>query len=151
MMPRNVVCLALDLGNSLEPEHISNIEIVAKNLEDFNNRFQTDFYLFYDTDGYTFEIPEQFIINDLLNWFVEGIGELLALSYSPTRDSYFDLNSYLNDRKTELDFLHSFEMYNNYRQRYIDYAPLGFLEEDSYFFIKENLTNLILDYSRNFN
>ena len=54
MMPRNVVCLALDLGNSLEPEHISNIEIVAKNLEDFNNRFQTDFYLFYDTDGYTF-------------------------------------------------------------------------------------------------
>ena len=50
MMPRNVVCLALDLGNSLEPEHISNIEIVAKNLEDFNTRFQTDFYLFYDTD-----------------------------------------------------------------------------------------------------
>ena len=97
-----------------------------------------------------FEIPEQFIINDLLNWFVEGIGKLLAFSYSPTRDSYFDLNSYLNDRKTELDFLHSFEMYNNYRQRYIDYAPLGFLEEDSYFFIKENLTNLILDYSRNF-
>lgn len=49
-----------------------------------------------------------------------------------------------------INLLHSFEMYNNYRQRYIDYAPLGFLEEDSYFFIKENLTNLILDYSRNF-
>lgn len=44
-MPKNVVCLELDLKEEIEPEHLSNINIISQNLDDFNKRFETDFYI----------------------------------------------------------------------------------------------------------
>lgn len=143
--PKNIVCLQLDFNQEIEPEHISNINITSLNLDDFNNRFGTDFILYYDADNYVFEIPKEFESNELLIWFAEGIGELLAFAYSPTRSSYGDLDLYLTDRKKELNYAHTTQMFDNFRTRYIDYAPLGFLEEPDYNYIKDKLTDMILD------
>lgn len=141
----NVVCLDLTIGNSIEPEHLSNMNIIGINLADFNERFSTDFILYYDPDGYSFELPEEHESNELLIWFVEGIGELLAFAYSPSSMSYDDFDLYLEERRKEINYLHNKQLFDNYRKRYIDYAPLGFLEESDYLYIKNKLTNMILD------
>lgn len=140
-----VVCLDLEIGNNLEPEHISNINIISINLEDFNKRFDTDFIVNYSADDYSISpIDEQ--NHELLIWFLESVGELLAFAYSPTKNSQEDLDLYLDNRKKELNYARSKEMYSNFRTRYIGYAPLGFLEKPNYDLIKNKLTNLILDY-----
>lgn len=144
-MPKNVVCLELDFNEEIEPEHRSNINIISQNLDDFNKRFETDFILYYDVYGYAFEMPEELENHQLLVWFLEGIPELLAFAYSPTMTSYEDLDEYLGQRKRELNYVFNIEMFKNFQRRYIDYAPLGFLEEPDYLYIKDKLTDLILD------
>lgn len=144
---KNVVCIELDFDIEIEPEHWSNMNIISKNLTDFNERFKTDFIVNYSVDDYSFS-PLDDKSHELLIWFLEGIAELLAFAYSPTMSSYEDLELYLNNRKKELKYAHSKEMYENFRKRYIDYAPLGFLEKPDYEYIKRKLTDLILDYHR---
>jgi|GEM_PF-917296 len=143
---KNVVCLELDFDVEIEPEHWSNMNIISKNLTDFNNRFKTDFIVNYSVDDYFFT-PLEDDNNELLIWFLEGVPELLSFAYSPTMSSYEDLDLYLNNRRKELKYVFSTEMFENFQKRYIDYAPLGFLEKPDYNYIKEKLTNLILDNS----
>ena len=142
--PKNIVCLQLDFNVDIEPEHWSNMHIISINLEDFNKRFDTDFMLNYSVDDYSFS-PIDDESHELLIWFLEGIPELLSFAYSPTMSSYEDLELYLSNRKKELNYTHSAQMFENYRRRYIDYAPLGFLEKPDYDYIKAKLTDLILD------
>lgn len=143
---KNVVCIELDFDIEIEPEHWSNMNIISKNLTDFNNRFKTDFIVNYSVDDYFFT-PLEDDNNELLIWFLEGVPELLSFAYSPTMSSYEDLDLYLNNRRKELKYVFSKEMFENFQKRYIDYAPLGFLEKPDYNYIKEKLTNLILDHS----
>lgn len=142
--PKNIVCLQLDFNVDIEPEHLSNINIISINLNDFNRRFDTDFMLNYSVDDYLFS-PINNESNELLLWFLEGIPELLSFAYSPTMSSYEDLELYLKARQKEINYTHSKLMFENYRRRYIDYAPLGFLEKPDYDYIKTKLTDLILD------
>lgn len=141
---KNVVCLEIDFNEEIEPEHWSNINIISKNLTDFNQRFGTDFIVNYSVDDYSFS-PIDDESHELLIWFLEGIPELLSFAYSPTMSSYEDLELYLKARQKEINYTHSKLMFENYRRRYIDYAPLGFLEKPDYDYIKAKLTNLILD------
>lgn len=136
--------MQLDFNVDIEPEHWSNMNIISINLDDFNKRLDTDFILNYSVDDYSFS-PLEDDSNELLIWFLEGIPELLSFAYSPTMSSYEDLELYLSNRKKELKYVFSKEMFENYRRRYIDYAPLGFLEKPDYDYIKANLTDLILD------
>lgn len=149
-LPKNIVCLELDFNQSIEPEHISNINITSLNLADFNKRFDTDYILNYSVDDFMFS-PIDDENYELLNWFLEGIPELLSLAYSPTRSTYEDLEIYLKAREKELNYTHSKQMFENYRKRYIAYAPLGFLEEPDYNYISFKLTDMILDKQKEIN
>lgn len=144
----NVVCLDLDFNIATEAVHRHNMLIISENLSDFNGRFGTDFIVHYSTDDFIFS-PIDDEENTLLLWFLEGTNELLDLAYSPTMSSFDDLNMYLYRRQYELMMLVSAEMYSRYRTRYINYAPLGFLTEADHSYIKENLTDMILDYANN--
>lgn len=141
---KNVVCLELDFDIDIEPEHWSNVNIVSKNLNDFNQRFGTDFIIVYSADDYMF-YPIEDKNNELVLWFLEGIPELLAFAYSPTMSSQEDLDLYINNRRKELNYVFSKEMFHNFRTRYIDFAPLGFLEKPDALYIKTRLTDMILD------
>lgn len=141
---KNVVCLELNFNQDIDPEHWSNINIISKNLNDFNSRFNTDFIICYSVDDYLFT-PLNDENNELLIWFLEGIPELLAFAYSPTMSSYEDLDEYLAHRQKEMKYIFSKEMFDNFQKRYIDYAPLGFLEEQDALYIKSKLTDIILD------
>ncbi|KAA5532815.1 hypothetical protein [Paenimyroides baculatum] len=143
---KNVVCIELDFDIEIEPEHWSNMNIISKNLTDFNERFKTDFIVNYSVDDYFFT-PLEDESNELLIWFLEGVPELLSFAYSPTMSSYEDLDLYLNNRRKELKYVFSKEMFENFQKRYIDYAPLGFLEKPDAIYIKSKLTDMILDHS----
>lgn len=147
---KNVVCIELDFDIEIEPEHWSNMNIISKNLTDFNERFKTDFIVNYSVDDYFFT-PLEDDSNELLIWFLEGVPELLSFAYSPTMSSYEDLDLYLNNRRKELKYVFSKEMFENFQKRYIDYAPLGFLEKPDAIYIKSKLTDMILDHYRNLN
>lgn len=143
MNQHNIICLDLEIGNSIEPEHVYNILVISKNLADFNNRFNTDIKLNYDVDDYMFtpiDEDDEYVI-----WFCEGISELLAFAHSPTSNDEFDLNEYLDNRRKEINYLQKGLLFDQYKKRYIDYAPLGFLFYDSEDYIKSRLTDLILD------
>ena len=144
---KNVVCLELDFDIEIESEHWSNMNIISKNITDFNKRFNTDFIVNYSVDDYFFT-PLDGEGNELLIWFLEGIPELLAFAYSPTMSSYEDLDLYLNNRRKELKYVFSKEMFENFQKRYIDYAPLGFLEKPDAIYIKSKLTDMILDHHK---
>jgi len=142
-MPKNVVCLELAFDQEIEPEHLYNMDIISKNLDDFNTRFETDIMLSYDIDDYTFTPLEENDENAL--WFCEGINELLAFAHSPTSNDRVDLDLYLERRKNDIKFLYSPQLYEPYAQRYFDYAPIGFLTDESMDYIKYEMNNLLFN------
>ena len=144
----NVVCLDLDFDIESEAIHRHNMLIISENLLDFNERFGTDFIILYSLDDFLFS-PIDDEKDELLLWFLEGTNELLGFAYSATMSSFEDLNMYLYRRRYELLMLFSGELYDRYRTRYINYAPLGFLTEADHLYIKEKLTDMILDHSNN--
>ncbi|MEG0851998.1 MAG: hypothetical protein RSH24_19160 [Flavobacterium sp.] len=144
----NVVCLDLDFNIDVEAIHRHNMLIISENLSDFNERFGTDFIILYSTGDFLFS-PIDDEKNELLLWFLQGTNELLGFAYSPTMSSFEDLNMYLYRRRYELIILFNVEMYDRYRTRYINYAPLGFLTKADHLYIKEKLTDMILDHSMN--
>lgn len=142
-MYKNIVCLELAFDQDIEPEHLFNMDIISKNLEDFNIRFETDIMLSYDIDDYTFTPLEENDENAL--WFCEGINELLAFAHSPTSNDRVDLDLYLERRKNDIKFLYSPQLYEPYAQRYFDYAPIGFLTDESMDYIKYEMNNLLFN------
>lgn len=142
-MPKNIVCLELAFDQDIEPEHLFNMDIISKNLEDFNIRFETDIMLSYDIDDYTCTPLEENDENAL--WFCEGINELLAFAHSPTSNDRVDLDLYLERRKNDIKFLYSPQLYEPYAQRYFDYAPIGFLTDESMDYIKYEMNNLLFN------
>src|SRR5690606_3188729 len=115
-MPKNVVCLELAFDQEIEPEHLYNMDIISKNLDDFNTRFETDIMLSYDIYDYTF-IPLEENDEHAL-WFCEGINELLAFAHSPTSNDREDLDFYLERRRNDIKFLYIPELYEPYVKRY---------------------------------
>lgn len=142
----NVVCLDIEFGNDVEPEHIYNIEIISKNLEDFNRRFEMDIMLSYDVDDYMFSPLQE--NEEYAVWFCEDINELLAFADSPTCNDPFDLDQYISKRKKEINYLHSIELFNQYCKRYWDYAPIGFLSPESMEYIKKELNRILTEKSK---
>ena len=142
-MYKNIVCLELAFDQEIEPEHLFNMHIISQNLEDFNIRFETDIILSYDIDDYTFTPLEENDENAL--WFCEGINELLAFAHSPTSNDRVDLDLYLERRKNDIKFLYSPQLYEPYAQRYFDYAPIGFLTDESMDYIKYEMNNLLFN------
>ena len=94
---KNVVCLELAFGQDIEPEHVYNMEIISKNLSDFNARFTTDIVLNYDVVGCVFTPLQEH--DEKVIWFCEGINELLAFAHSPTCNEKEELEGliYLDD------------------------------------------------------
>lgn len=144
----NVVCLDLDFNIQTEAIHRNNMLIISENLSDFNKRFGTDFIILYSIDDYLFS-PIDDDKNELLLWFLQGTNELLGFAYSSKMSSFDDLNMYLYRRRYELLMLFNRELYDRYRTRYVNYAPLGFLTEADHYYIKVKLTDIILDHSSN--
>lgn len=140
---KNVVCLELVFGQDIEPEHVYNMEIISKNLEDFNQRFETDIMLSYDVNDYFFSPLED--NNEHAMWFCEGINELLFFAHSPTNNEVEDLDFYLENRKKEIKYLNSPQLYDPYVKRYFDYAPIGFLTEENMDYIKYEMNNLLFN------
>lgn len=138
---KNVVCWDLELGNDLEWEHLYNMEIISKNLDDFNGRFNTDIVLNYDVVGCVFTPFEE--NDEHAVWFCEGINELLAFAHSPTCNEKEEIDLYLENRSKEIKFLYSTELYEQYSKRYFDYAPIGFLSDKSMDYIKYKMNNLL--------
>lgn len=138
---KNIVCLDLVLGNEIKPDHLFNIEITSKNLEDFNERFECDIILSYDVGDYMFEPLEE--NDECALWFCEGITELLLFAHSPTCNDKKELDLYLENRSREMKYLYNPQLYEAYAERYFDYAPIGFLTEESMDYIKYELNNLL--------
>ena len=78
-------------------------------------------------------------------WFCEGINELLAFAHSPTSNDRVDLDLYLERRKNDIKFLYSPQLYEPYAQRYFDYAPIGFLTDESMDYIKYEMNNSLFN------
>ena len=142
-MPKNVVCLELAFDKEIEPEHLYNMDIISKNLDDFNTRFETDIMLSYDIYDYTFTPLEENDEHAL--WFCEGINELLAFAHSPTSNDREDLDFYLERRRNDIKFLYIPELYEPYVKRYFDYAPIGFLTDENMDYIKNEMNNLLFN------
>lgn len=138
---KNVVCWDLELGNDLEWEHLYNMEIISKNLDDFNGRFNTDVVLNYDVVGCVFTPFEE--NDEHAVWFCEGINELLAFAHSPTCNEKEEIDLYLESRRKEIKYLIHQELYEPYYQRYFQYAPLGFLTDENIQYIREKITKLL--------
>lgn len=140
-MPKNVVCLELAFDQEIEPEHLFNMDIISKNLDDFNVRFNMDIMLTYDIYDYAFTPFEE--NNEHAVWFCEGINELLAFAYSPINNEIEDLHFYLENRKKEIKYLNNPQLYDSYAKRYHDYAPIGFLTAENMDYIKYEMNNLL--------
>lgn len=138
---KNIVCLDLVLGQEIKSDHLFNMDIISKNLEDFNERFESDIMLSYEVGDYLFEPLEENDEHAL--WFCEGIPELLFFAHSPTCNDEKELDLYLENRSKEMKYLYSPQLYEPYAKRYFDYAPLGFLSEESMDYIKYEMNNLL--------
>lgn len=145
---KNIVCLDLEFGNELESEHMYNMEIIGKNLDDFNTRLNTDVMLSYDPEYYSFSPIDENDENAI--WFCEGIGELLAFAHSPTNNTSFDVMQYLNERRKELNYIVTDVLFEPYRRRYWEYAPIGFLNEENMAFIQNELSRMLSEKADNF-
>jgi len=138
---KNIVCLDLVLGQEIAQDHLFNMEIISKNLEDFNERFESDIMLSYEADDCLFEPLEEDDEHAL--WFCEGIPELLDFSQSSKCNDEKELDLYLENRSREMKYLYSPQLYEPYAKRYFDYAPIGFLTDESMDYIKYEMNNLL--------
>jgi len=84
------------------------MDIISKNLDNFNIRFETDIMLTYDIYDCTFTPLEENAEHAL--WFCKGINELLAFAHFPTSNDIVDL--YLECRRNDIKFLYSPQLYD---------------------------------------
>lgn len=97
--------------------------------------------LCYDIFDYIFEPLEENDEHAL--WFCEGIPEFLDFSQSSKCNDEKELDLYLENRSKEMKYLYSPQLYEPYAKRYFDYAPIGFLTEESMDYIKYEMNNLL--------
>lgn len=131
-----------EIKKDLSSSQIFNLGIVSANLDDFNNRFQTNIVLEFDSFTNMFSCLSD--KNDLGVWFCDGIGELLAFANNPSNHKKDIIDKYINSRKTEVDHLRISPLFESYRKRYIHYAPIGFLNDANEMYIK-NQMDVLLD------
>lgn len=143
-MTNNIICLDIALGNDVDSMHLYNIEIISKNLEDFNKRFEMDLMFSYDVnDGMFTPLEENSTYYAM--WFCEGVNEILILAQSTTCNDPYNLDQYLQKIKKEIKYLHSIELFQKYCKRYWNYAPIGFLSSESMEYIKKELNRILIE------
>ena len=139
---KNILCLDLEVGNSITAAEQFNISIVSANLADFNFRFETDIVLHYSSNTCEFEPMDA---EDLLaGWFCDGIKELLALANSDANYSNEYIDRYLNNRKSEVGHLKISSTFKSYCKRYHNHSPLGFLSYDNEEYVRKEMNSLLL-------
>ena len=139
---KNILCLDLEVGNSITAAEQFNISIVSANLSDFNFRFETDIMLNYSSNTGEFEPMDA---EDLLaGWFCDSIKELLALANSTANHSKEHIERYINNRKNEVEHLKSSSTFGSYFKRYHNYSPLGFLSYDNEEYVRKEMNSLLL-------
>ena len=139
---KNILCLDLELGNSITAAEKFNISIVSANLADFNFRFETEIVLYYSSNTGEFEPMNK---EDLLaGWFCDGIKELLAFANSQANHSKKHIDNYLNNRKSEVGHLKISSTFESYCKRYYNHSPLGFLSYDNEEYVKKEMNSLLL-------
>lgn len=139
---KNILCLDLEVGNSITAAEQFNISIVSANLADFNFRFETEIVLHYSCNTGEFEPVDA---EDLLaGWFCDGIKELLALANSKANHSKEHIDRYLSNRKSEVEHLKISSTFGSYCKRYHNYSPLGFLSYDNEQYVKKEMSSLLI-------
>lgn len=132
---KNILCLDLEVGNSITAAEQFNISIISSNLADFNLRFETEIVLHYSSNTGEFEPMDA---EDLLaGWFCDGIKELLALANSKANHSKEQIDRYLSNRRMEVEHLKISSTFSSYCKRYHNYSPLGFLSYDNEQYVKK--------------
>lgn len=139
---RNILCLDLEVGNSITSVEQFNISIVSANLADFNLRFQTNIVLHYSSATGSFDPVDT---NDVLaGWFCDGIKELLALANSPANKTRAHIDRYINNRRIEVGHLKISSTFSSYCKRYQNHSPLGFLSDDNEQYVKKEINSLLI-------
>ena len=139
---KNILCLDLEIGNSITAAEQFNINIVSANLADFNFRFGSEIVLHYSSNTGEFEPMDA---DDLLAWwFCDGIKELLALANSKANHSKEYIDQYISNRKNEVGHLKISSTFGSYCKCYHNYSPLGFLSYDNEEYVKKQMNSLLV-------
>lgn len=138
---KNIICIYLEDGKSITAAEQFNISIVSANLADFNFRFETDIILHYNYYTGEFEPADNY--NILAEWFCDGIKELLRLANSQANNSKEFIESYLNNRRRELQHLRISSTIGSYCKRYHNHSPLGFLSYENEQYVKSEMSSML--------
>lgn len=143
-----------DIDNSITNFHSIGLHVAQLNLEDYNQRFDTDFDLIYyknDEGKYFFKIsnPPQYPldhkidseINFFRSWAVNYDDKTWFRNYYNNIES-LEYNDIMVWRPIDNDMYSS--KAQSFKKRYTDYAPLGFLSEEEIQTVKSEISNRFL-------
>lgn len=108
--------IEIDDIDLINDEHLTNIEVVSINLNDFNERFSTDINLLYSVEDFTFY---PFVPNNLADIFCDNINDLLFMAHNPSNDDMSIWNEFVSWKITEITDKNIFKIW------FSDYVPQG--------------------------
>ncbi|KQT18174.1 hypothetical protein ASG31_05425 [Chryseobacterium sp. Leaf404] len=147
----NTISFEKEISRAIIEKNAENFDMAHLNLSDFNRRMDKDYDLIC---RFTNENPRFFLRQELrypenTNTIASQINWFLMWKNSQDQKSYFRM--FFSDVRREFEaitFYHSphvqkdnvyFKLADNFKKKYTDYAPLGFLSTDEENYIKEEI------------
>ncbi len=135
---KNIVVESLE---NLNWEHEFNIEVISKNLDDFNLRFQTNIVLTYKAEDFLYHTSTTPSL--LGDYFLSNINYLLSLAHNPSNDDLSFWDEYISWLVSTVNDKEVFKIW------FSDYTPQGIeLTDEVKDYVKSKLNNLCASTSK---
>ena len=152
----NIISIEKDVSQKTIDENEENLKIAELNLSDFNERMGKDYDLIckFSNGNPRFFLKQELRYPENTNTIASQINWLLMWKREINDRSYFKI--FLNDLEREFEKIkryHSpyiqkdnvyYKIVEDFKKKYTDYAPLGFLNKDDEEFVKEQINKKFL-------
>lgn len=154
----NIIFFDKDASQETIDKNVDNLRIVQLNLSDFNERMSKNYDLVckFTNDNPRFFLKQELKYPENTNTIASQINWLLMWKREINDRNYFKI--FFNDIARDFEEINRYnspyiqkdnvyyKIVEDFKKRYTDYAPLGFLDESDENYIKEEINKKFLQH-----
>lgn len=154
----NIISIEKDISQETIDKNADTLRMAQLNLSDFNERMDKDYDLIcrFTNENPRFFLKQELRYPDNTNTIATQINWLLMWRREINDRTYFKI--FFNDIAREFEEINRYhspyvqkdtiyhKIVDDFKKKYTDYAPLGFLSEDDENYIKEEINKKFLQH-----
>lgn len=154
----NIISIAEDVPQETIDKNVENLRVAQLNLSDFNERMSKNYDLIcsFKNDNPRFFLKQELRYPENTNTIASQINWLLTWKREINDRTYFKI--FFNDIERDFEEIKRYnspyiqkdnvyhKIVEDFKKKYTDYAPLGFLSNDDENYIKEEINKKFLQH-----